>query len=587
MSSDWRAAQEWERKWWDETFGSQARTLDELQKQQTYAKHMGLAPDAHGRIDLRGRSVLDVGGGPMSLLLQTVNGRRRVVVDPLPIADWCLGRYAAAGIEVLPVRGEDLGEGGWDENWLYNVLQHTEDPEAVLRNARAAARTLRVFEWLDTGISDGHLHSLSAEWFESILGPGGRVVTVAYPNGITCRAFVGVFGEAAMQPTPSRFRFHVPALPHVVTNTRYLTCAYTQKVRKLCGMLLDLGHEVYHYGCEGAEVRCTEDVEVVSNAYRRQFYADNDDDPTGQLRFDVKDEYHQTYYSRCVAAIEQRLQPGDFLLCMWGLGHKPIADALKGRVLTVEPGVGYRDTFADFRAFESYWHMARVYGASDGGAGTADGHNYDAVIPNFFDPAEFEFRETKGDYLLYLGRIIRRKGVLVAVKVAEELGMRLVMAGRGKLIDPTEGLNIASPLVEHIGCVGIEERRELLAGARALLAPTDYLEPFGGVVIEAAMSGTPAITTDWGAFTEIVLHGQTGWRCRTLGQFLWAVKHAGDLRPQTCRDWAMNNFSCERVGRMYQEYFGMVYGREGAPAWSDPQPERADLAWLTKEWPDG
>ena len=170
------------------------------------------------------------------------------------------------------------------------------------------------------------------------------------------------------------------------------------------------------------------------------------------------------------------------------------------------------------------------------------------------------------------------------MQVTKELGLPLVIAGQGKLRNENEGLDIQDSHVEFVGSVGAESRAKLMGGARLVFAPTYYIEPFGGVAVEAQLCGTPVLTTDWGAFSETVLHGVTGYRCRTFDDFLWAAQRVDRIRPADCRAWAIQNYSIFRVQRMYQEYFSKVadLGRRG---WYEPQPNRNELDWLRKFYP--
>lgn len=340
-----------------------------------------------------------------------------------------------------------------------------------------------------------------------------------------------------------------------MTTKEFISCSYTQKVLKLCQMLTALGHTVYHYGCEGSQVVCTENVDVVSAECRHEHYSEQNDF-TKQFTFDTNDDYHQKFYDQASKAIQKRLSPKDFVLCAWGYGHKPIVDRLRGEVIAVESGIGYPDTWADYRVFESYYWQAWCYGKED----QRNGKSFDTVIPNFFDVEDFRYNPKSGTHCLYLGRLVDRKGVATAARACAEVGVKLLVAGQGKLEDV--GLE-ENKYLKFVGFADVDLRKELLASAMALICPTVYLEPFGGVAVEAMLSGTPVIASDWGAFAETVLHGFTGFRCSTLDDYVSAIGKIHTIDRQVCRRWAVSNYDMTTVALSYEEYFDRLYSLWG------------------------
>jgi len=185
------SAQDWEKSWWGDctlTFGEEA-------KQITYAHRMGLVNEPRlGKwpvYDLRGASVVDLGGGPVSMLLKCVNAPNSVVVDPCPYPDWVRQRYTHAGIGYTQMGAEDFRDAAYrDEAWCYNVLQHVVDPERVIDTARAQARTLRIFEWIETETNIGHPHTLHAHELNQWIGGTGQIGMVD-ENGAVGLAYWG------------------------------------------------------------------------------------------------------------------------------------------------------------------------------------------------------------------------------------------------------------------------------------------------------------------------------------------------------------------------------------------------------------
>ena len=372
-------------------------------------------------------------------------------------------------------------------------------------------------------------------------------------------------------------RFHVLALPHTVTRKDYSACAFTQKVLKWCKMMTRRGHTVYHYGHKDSDVICTEHVPVTDDDVLRKAYGDYDW-RKNFFKHNTQDYANRTFNANACIEVGKRKQKGDFLLCFWGFGHRPVADA-HPELIPVEPGIGCdNEPFTPQSIFESYSIMNVVYGKYK-----RSPHWYDAVIPNYFDKEDFEFNDMPKDYFLFVGRIIESKGVGIAIDMTAKLGVKLLVAGQGDL------KSIRDPVpshVIHIGYVEPKERSELMRNAKALIAPTHFNEPFGGVSIEALFCGTPTITSDWGGFAENNLHGVTGYRCRTMEQFVWAGKNIHKISRKACREWAEKNFSLERIAPMYEEYFETLSNvHNGKGGFYSENNERKELDWLNRYYP--
>jgi glycosyltransferase involved in cell wall biosynthesis len=170
-------------------------------------------------------------------------------------------------------------------------------------------------------------------------------------------------------------------------------------------------------------------------------------------------------------------------------------------------------------------------------------HGSTHYIYNGIKLDSFTYREKKENYFVFLSKVSWKvKNVDLAIRLAKVMGFKLIVAGGRKLSFRKN--------IKFIGEVDDREKTELLAGARALIFPTNWEEPFGLVTIEALASGTPVITTNKGAMPEVVTP-DVGFRCNTFEEFKEAINRVDEISPRKCRERVEENFTAEIMTRKY------------------------------------
>ena len=186
--------------------------------------------------------------------------------------------------------------------------------------------------------------------------------------------------------------------------------------------------------------------------------------------------------------------------------------------------------------------------------------NWIGQVHNALRVQDWPFRADKQDYALFLGRFAPYKGAHLAVRAAHEAGIPLVLAG--KCDEPAEKAYFEQevrPLLtdsdDFFGPADAVSKRKLLAGARCLLFPVLWEEPFGMVMIEAMACGTPVVALRGGAVPEVVIDGVTGLIRDRPAELPAAIERAASLDPAACRRHVAANFGVAQFGSGYEQIY--------------------------------
>ena len=162
----------------------------------------------------------------------------------------------------------------------------------------------------------------------------------------------------------------------------------------------------------------------------------------------------------------------------------------------------------------------------------------------------------EGGYLAFLGRISPEKRPDRAIRIAAEAGLPLKIAAKVDKADAEYYAQHIEPLVaqvhvEFIGEICDGQKPDFLSGARALLVPIDWPEPFGLVMIEAMACGTPVIAYNHGSVPEVIEDGVTGFIVQNEEEAVAAIRRLPELSRARIRRRFEERFTARRMAEDY------------------------------------
>lgn len=387
---------------------------------------------------------------------------------------------------------------------------------------------------------------------------------------------------------------HIIAPFHTIVSIEWSHCAFTGKVLRFSKMMRKRGYKVIEYSNGTTESMANEQVMILSREELERHLDKKQAFHGGNAV--INSPLHKLFHERLVPEVKKRVKDGDIVCHPFGFPpHISLVEDLKevAKVIHVESGIGYPNCGLAFRIYESYawmhWHYGK--GVEKVGVPTDGGSNYHFVAPNYFDLEEWDvvvdpsaipnplteaFEDHRDAlrkrglsvpsalldtsnvrYIGFLGRVYDRKGVDLIVHLANQMPDEMFVIC-GQIEDEDRKRYIGGAV--HHNLMGVEAitgraRSAYMGSAKCMLMPTKFIEPFGGSGVEGMLCGTPLIASDFGAFTETVEHGVTGYRCHTMGDWIAAIKSIGKLSRSTVAERARARYSLETIGKTYDGIF--------------------------------
>lgn len=200
-------------------------------------------------------------------------------------------------------------------------------------------------------------------------------------------------------------------------------------------------------------------------------------------------------------------------------------------------------------------------------------------VYNGLDPADWEADASRGEHLVFLAKASWKvKNLAGAIQVARAARLPLEVLGSRSLPLELQRLLPRWRGVRYHGMVDDAYKRRILRGARALLFPVRWDEPFGIAMTEALASGCPVLGTPYGSLPEVVTP-QVGFLSAD-GKALVRILGEPLPAPAVCRERVLRDLTYRHMTEAYLGLYARI-GRETLhPA---DQPPRASANAATSD----
>ena len=119
--------------------------------------------------DLAGKKIMEIGPGRISGLLFCSNYNTSYVVEPTEY-DGIDHLYVNKKIEIIKERLEDAVLPDVDEVWIFNLMQHVQDPDLLVKKCKEKSKIIRFFEPIDLPTNTEHPFTFSKNDFVEYFG---------------------------------------------------------------------------------------------------------------------------------------------------------------------------------------------------------------------------------------------------------------------------------------------------------------------------------------------------------------------------------------------------------------------------------